>query len=1681
MGRKKNRANRLKRGFATTSVRSAPAPALPPADAAAPASPSVAPAPRGSRRKEKLEQRREEKERMRQLHETVELAAAAAVQRDTGEDKVGAAPIAPSASIAAVDVDAQCEQDCVEMLVRNGVVDRSAARAARRAQRTRLPRDRRFARAVVVYLELLRCGFAATRVKEAMRATGGMEGPAALDWLCLSTAAGALPKGWMRRITGACGAQPSFEVAEVKLRADDAGVPEAAAPEPAAESPLLRVKPAPAPASSATRSSDDAHEDASWRAAILALADAQEDASESDEDAAAKADEARRLQRWDALSTAEQLQELRDEFDQLRTDAKANKRNWSTAKKTRNGERIRAVRGELARLNRIAQSEKKKKAKKQKKQKKEVPPKPAAPAVVATEAAGNDAPSAIIVATEGSVDTAPAADDGADVLNADVLNVDADADADEEFEEEGLFSIFDAPTATAGTTEARAPTPTTPSIFTDESRIAAALRGWTGASPVQVLQARTKKGRVAPPKYIRARGTGHNVHVWTVHVPFMQAVASRASDAAARRLIQDGNSAHEHAIVNHWRFTMHPLSGDSEADETTTAKWCATQAEAQNVCACVALFELFPGQPLHNGLPPPLRDLWVGWLTAAATRFSAAASGAAAEHEQFVRELLDEHDAARKVSSARERTQTPARASEAATGAAAPRAFSGKLSKRASTASNAKVSERLQNEFEKHSVKSAAFQSMQAGRSALPIFDQRANILEALEQYDALVVSGETGSGKTTQVPSYILEEAICDGWGADCRIVCTQPRRISAVSIARRVREELGLGQSGGGDRKRRGQQQRGRGGRGGTLPAEIRELVGHHIRGERTATAATRLTFCTTGVLLRQLQSDAQLAHLTHIIVDEVHERSMQSDFLLVALRRLAVTRRSEYNAWRRLPSVKKGGGPPPPPPPLKVILMSATVDEERLASYFRECAIVSASGRTFPVRVHYLEDVVEATGYACELDSQYTRRDVRAKQRNAARAQTVHVTGAGGHSHQTTVEWDDMRVKGESDVSGEGAHLDPALYSPNTRRTVGRLDLHRANNDLIVELLHALLPPSDSHRTMSQAALVEPPVGAEEGGEDGEASDAQAVLIFMAGLAPIQRLHDVLAAHRHFGDRSRFRIVALHSALVGSSDGSAFAIPPPGVRKIVISTNIAETGITIPDVAFVIDTGRVKQTGFDERANMRRLEECWVSRASAMQRQGRAGRVRPGQCYRLFPRRLFEVSMEAHTLPELLRVPLEEPCLQIMASGAQGAPTTFLAEALDPPSHSAVVSAMMRLKEVGALDLEDDILDRSALVDGDDSDWVWCSAKMRVRLRPLGRQLAQLPVDVKIGRMLVFGAIFGCIDPVATIAASMSLSQRSPFVAPMGRRAQADAARRSFCERSGGSDVLAIARAYAEWCLEEKRGGRKASKKFCDRFFLSHERMRNISRTKRDLLKLLSSIGFVPRGATKRQGGEGARSGARGDPAALWALDSPRESNKNAAHPEVVKAALVAGLWPQAARCYWATDQRKNVPKMLVCGSTKKAQYHLHPSSSAAHWLRAARTTSAGGGGGGAATAAPPHSSALPSWGRGAAEGSSRDQWVVYLEKMRTTKVYLHDVTPVSPASIMLFGGAIGVVHASHRVTVDEWVEFRSYPRTAVVFRRLREALDELLLRKIRDPTFDFAASPVAKAAVSLLTNS
>jgi HrpA-like RNA helicase len=160
----------------------------------------------------------------------------------------------------------------------------------------------------------------------------------------------------------------------------------------------------------------------------------------------------------------------------------------------------------------------------------------------------------------------------------------------------------------------------------------------------------------------------------------------------------------------------------------------------------------------------------------------------------------------------------------------------------------------------------AAYKKWQQVRAKLPAAKKRAELLELMASSQALVVSGETGCGKTTQVPQFLLDDMIESERGASCYIICTQPRRISAVSVAERVADERG---------------------------EKIGQSVGYQIRLESKKSSSTRLLFCTTGILLRRLQGDSKLEGVSHIVVDEIHERSIDSDFLLIILKELMARR--------------------------------------------------------------------------------------------------------------------------------------------------------------------------------------------------------------------------------------------------------------------------------------------------------------------------------------------------------------------------------------------------------------------------------------------------------------------------------------------------------------------------------------------------------------------------------------------------------------------------------------------------------------------------------------------------------------------------------------------------------------------------------------------------------------------
>ncbi|XP_076772317.1 ATP-dependent RNA helicase DHX29 isoform X2 [Arvicanthis niloticus] len=714
-------------------------------------------------------------------------------------------------------------------------------------------------------------------------------------------------------------------------------------------------------------------------------------------------------------------------------------------------------------------------------------------------------------------------------------------------------------------------------------------------------------------------------------------------DWVRKNLPKSPNPSFEKVPVGrYWKCRVRVIKSENDVLVVCPTILTEDGMQAQHLGATLALYRLVKGQSVHQLLPPTYRDVWLEWSDEEKKKEELNKMETNKPRDLFIAKLLSKLKQQQQLQqqhpeNKKESSEDPEESWENLVSDEDLSALSLEPTNAEDLAPVRNLFRRLQS--------TPKYQRLLKERQQLPVFKHRDSIVETLKRHRVVVVAGETGSGKSTQVPHFLLEDLLLNECGAQkCNIVCTQPRRISAVSLASRVCEELGCD-----------------GGPGGR-----NSLCGYQIRMESRASESTRLLYCTTGVLLRKLQEDGLLADVSHVIVDEVHERSVQSDFLLVILKEI-LQKRSD----------------------LHLILMSATVDSDKFSTYFTHCPILRISGRSYPVEVFHLEDIVEETGFVLEKDSEYCQKFLEEEEEI-----TINVTSKAGGIKKYQ-EYIPVQ-------SGASAELNPFYqkYSSRTQHAILYMNPHKINLDLILELL-VYLDKSPQFRNIEGA-----------------------VLIFLPGLAHIQQLYDLLSSDRRFYSE-RYQVIALHSVLSTQDQAAAFMLPPPGVRKIVLATNIAETGITIPDVVFVIDTGRTKENKYHESSQMSSLVETFVSKASALQRQGRAGRVRDGFCFRLYTRERFEGFLD-YSVPEILRVPLEELCLHIMKCDL-GSPEDFLSKALDPPQLQVISNAMNLLRKIGACEPNEP------------------------KLTPLGQHLAALPVNVKIGKMLLFGAIFGCLEPV------------------------------------------------------------------------------------------------------------------------------------------------------------------------------------------------------------------------------------------------------------------------------------------------------------------------------------------
>uniref|UniRef100_A0A7N2KKK4 RNA helicase n=2 Tax=Quercus lobata TaxID=97700 RepID=A0A7N2KKK4_QUELO len=603
-------------------------------------------------------------------------------------------------------------------------------------------------------------------------------------------------------------------------------------------------------------------------------------------------------------------------------------------------------------------------------------------------------------------------------------------------------------------------------------------------------------------------------------------------------------------------------------------------------------------------------------------------------------------------------------------------------------------------------------------RGSLPAYKEKNTLLTAVSRNQVIIVSGETGCGKTTQIPQFILESEIESVHGAVCSIICTQPRRISAMSVSERVASERG---------------------------EKLGESVGYKVRLEGMKGRDTHLLFCTTGILLRRLLIDRNLKGVTHVIVDEIHERGMNEDFLLIVLKDLLPRR-----------------------PELRLILMSATLDAEHFSSYFGGAQIIHIPGFTYPVRTHFLEDILEMTGYKLTPYNQiddYGQEKMWKMSKQAPRKRKSQIA--------SVVE----------DALGAA---DFKEYRPQTRESLSCWNPECIGFNLIEYLLCYIC----------------------------ENEKPGAVLVFMTGWDDISSLKDKLQGHPLLGDPSQVLLLACHGSMASSEQRLIFDEPEDGVRKIVLATNIAETSITINDVVFVLDCGKAKETSYDALNNTPCLLPSWISKVSAQQRRGRAGRVQPGECYHLYPRCVYNAFAE-YQLPEILRTPLQSLCLQIK-SLKLGSISEFLSRALQSPELLAVQNAIDYLKIIGALDENEG-------------------------LTVLGRYLTMLPVEPKLGKMLILGAIFNCLDPVLTIVSGLSV--RDPFLTPFDKKDLAEAAKYQFSRDY--SDHLALVRAYEGWIDAERD---LAGYEYCWRNFLSVQSIKAIDSLRKEFFSLLKDTGLV-----------------------------------------------------------------------------------------------------------------------------------------------------------------------------------------------------------------------------------------
>ncbi|XP_054284803.1 ATP-dependent RNA helicase DHX33 [Macrosteles quadrilineatus] len=533
-------------------------------------------------------------------------------------------------------------------------------------------------------------------------------------------------------------------------------------------------------------------------------------------------------------------------------------------------------------------------------------------------------------------------------------------------------------------------------------------------------------------------------------------------------------------------------------------------------------------------------------------------------------------------------------------------------------------------------------------RQMLPVYKVKRRLLEEIDKHPTLIIIGETGCGKTTQIPQFIHDVKL----EGDKMIGITQPRRVAAITVAQRVALETST---------------------------SLGKLVGYTVRFEDTTSDETKIKYLTDGMLLREAMLDENLTAYSIIILDEAHERTVQTDVLFGIVKKAQQTRSS--GSFH----------------PLKVILMSATMDVDHFSKYFNEAVTVYLEGRTFPVTIHHAAQPQDDYAFSCLV----------------------------------------------------------TIFQINKTAPV--------NDD---------------------------------------------ILVFLTGQEEIESLATSIRSICKDPDFKGpyMRVFPLYASLSTAKQLDVFKPCAGEMRKVILSTNIAETSVTISGVRYIIDSGMVKVRTHQAGTGLDVLKVQRISQAQAWQRAGRAGREAPGACYRVYTQQEFDMMMK-NTTPEIQRCNLSSVVLQLTAINID--PLTF--DFLDRPPTELIKEALHHLGQLGAVEND--------------------------RLTTLGRKMAQFPLDPAFSRVLLAANDFKCLDEMLSLVSV--LSSECVFVTSPAKKEEAKAARIKFLSPEGDHiTLLNIFRCYRNI---------RDQKKWCFDNFLNARNLEYAAEVRTQLVALCERAGF------------------------------------------------------------------------------------------------------------------------------------------------------------------------------------------------------------------------------------------